>query len=85
MPETKPGRIVVRGGNIMQPPLLDTDEARLIEFRDGFGDMFALFCRILSENTWGLVLKDDPDWHATLVRYGYVKPDKSLTEVIREA
>jgi hypothetical protein len=83
MIEEGKSRITVRSNNVLQPPLLDTTEASIIEFRDRFGALNALFCRVLSDDMWGLVTKNDPDWDATLIRYGYHRLDRPLDEVIR--
>ena len=83
MNETGKSRIVVRGSNILQPPMLDTTDARTIEFHDPFGELVALMVRVLSDDMWGLVTKNDPDWQATLVRYGYLNVDKPIDEIIR--
>lgn len=75
--------IKVFGPSILQPPLLDTGDAHLIEFRDGFGDLNALLVRVYSDEMWGLVTKKDPDWIDTLIRYGYVKPAGSAMSILR--
>ena len=71
MSEVGNSRIVVRGTSILQAPLLITEDATLIEFRDGYGDLIALMVRVLSDEMWGLVTKQDPDWQGLLLRYGY--------------
>lgn len=80
-----PGRskIVLRGNNMLKPPLFETEDAHIIEFYDSFGDLNALFCRILSDDCWGLVTKSDGDWQATLVRYGYLDVKKPIIDVLR--
>ncbi len=70
---SKRGTVVVYGRNITRPPLLDSDEPQFVLFKDAFGDPMALFVRILSEDTWGLVTRGDPDWNAMLVKYGFTK------------
>lgn len=77
------GKIRVRGFNIMQPPLFETTDARLIEFHDPFGALMALVYRVFNEDTWALSTKSDPDWISVLVRFGYIKPDKPIDEIIR--
>ena len=80
----KPGSTIrVLGRNILQPPLLFTADAHIIEFRDSFGDLNALLVRVLSDEMWGLVTKNDPDWHGTLIRYGYLNPNGSAAEIVR--
>jgi len=70
---TTRGRVVVRGANILRPPLLDSTEPNVIEIYDGFGDPMALLIRILSDDTWGLCTKTDPDWDALRMRYGLAR------------
>ena len=78
-------RITVRGANVLAPPLLDTTEANAIEFRDGFGDLNALLVKMPGgDELWGLVTKNDDDWIATLVRYGYTNPSRSAEDIIRK-
>ena len=81
---TKRGRIVVRGCNIMQPPLLDSAEAQIVEVYDGFGDPMALLVRILSDDTWGLVTKGDEDWEAMKVQYGLasLRPGTTIHDIV---
>jgi hypothetical protein len=76
-------KIVVRGNNALQPPLLVTEDARTIEFYDGFGDLNALMFRVLSDEMWGLVTKDDPDWQATLIRFGYLDVGLPMKDIIK--
>jgi hypothetical protein len=74
--------IVVRGNNILAPPMLATTDAQTIEFRDGFGDLTALFVRVFgSTGMWGLVTKDDEDWTETLIRFGYLDVTGTAKEV----
>lgn len=42
-------------------PLLQTNNARLIQIRDGEGKVQAMFFRI-TEMLWGFVARGDPDW-----------------------
>ena len=79
---TKP-KIVVRGNNILQPPLLETENARTIEFHDSFGELNALMFRVLSDEMWALVTKNDPDWQATLLRFGYIDVKRPVAELIQ--
>jgi hypothetical protein len=75
--------ITVRGPNILQPPLLVTEDAKLIEFRDGFGELNALLIRVFTDEMWMLVTKNDPDWEATLVREGLLKPGRPIEDIIK--
>jgi hypothetical protein len=83
MSELGKSRIVVRGSNILKPPLLETSDASIIEFYDGYNELMALLVRVLSTNAWGLVTKNDPDWNETKIRYGYMNVSKPFGEVIR--
>jgi hypothetical protein len=80
----KRGSVVVYGPDIRRQPLLDSAEAQLVVIKDVFGDAMALFVRILSDDTWGLSTKGDPDWSDMLVKYGlaHVKPDVSAQDLI---
>jgi len=84
MSEAGNSRIVVRGTNILQAPLLVTEDATLIEFRDGYDDLIALMVRVLSDDMWGLVTKNDPDWQAMLIRYGYSGVSAPFGEILRD-
>jgi hypothetical protein len=68
----------------MAPPLLETEDAHIIEFRDGFNDLNALMIRVLSDEMWGLVTRNDPDWESTLVRFGYRDTHKPIEQIIRQ-
>ena len=72
MGEPTTSRIVVRGSNILRPPLLDTRDATILEFYDGNNQLMALLVRVLSTNAWGLVTQNDPDWNEARIRYGYL-------------
>ena len=77
-------KLTVRGQNIMQPALLETNDAHLIEFRDDFGDLNALMVYgVLGTDMWALVTKEDEDWPAMLVRYGYMTPDRPVADIIK--
>ncbi len=77
-------RIVVRGDNVLAPPLLVTEDAHIVEFHDGFGDLTALLVKMPGgDELWGLVTKNDDDWMAALVRYGYMDPGRSSKDIIQ--
>jgi len=77
--------IVVKGGNMLAAPLLETGDAHLVEFRDGFGEMHALMVRMFSDELWGLVTRNDPDWKSTLIKYGYLTDiHKPIEQVIKQ-
>ena len=76
---TDRGNVVVYGCDVRRPPLLDSNEAQMIVIKDGFGDPMVVLVRILTDDTWGMVTKADPDWNNVLVRYGLVPPPQGLT------
>jgi len=85
IPNAGKPRIVVRGPNVMDPPLIETDSAHLIEFRDSFGELNALMVRVFSDELWGLVTRNDPDWKSMLIRYGYLDDvAKPVEQIIRQ-
>jgi len=65
-------RVVVRGAKLFRPPILDTDEARIIEFYDYNGHLVALMGKIFSEDFWAFSTKNDNDWNEVLLRAGYL-------------
>jgi len=77
------GSIVVRTNNVLKPPMLETDQASIIEFRDNDNHLQALMVKVFTEDLWGLVTMNDPDWEATLVRYGYMNVTKSVGDIIK--
>lgn len=80
--ENGKSKLIVRGRDFMKPPLLETSDASIIEFYDSFGDMNALMVKMLNDECWGLVTRDNPVWLSMLMRYGYVKPEAtSLNDV----
>jgi len=58
---------------IFEPPLLETNEANVIEFRDNNGQLEALVTRVLGGELWCFACKSDKDWEQTLLRHGYLK------------
>lgn len=62
-------RVIVRSSNIFDDVLLDTNEAEVVEFRDRFGDLIAVAIRIISDDVWGVVYRDDKDWDSVLAQY----------------
>ena len=78
------GTIRVLAG-IVRPPLLETQDATLIEFRDGFGDLNAVFFRLVpNEDLWAFVTRKDPDWEATMVRLGYKQTPVTTQELLSQ-
>lgn len=72
-------KIIVRTDNIMKAPLIETSDAYIMEFYDSFGDMHALMIKMLNDECWGLVTRDNPAWLSILVRYGYAS-DTDITQ-----
>ena len=69
------GTLTVRGGNILEKPLLVSADARVLEFRDRTGELTCFWRRVFDgsgSELWGYCSKSDPDWHEMCVRYGYV-------------
>jgi len=75
------GRIRVIG-SILQSPICETTEARIVEFYDQFGDMNALLVRIFDDDIWSLITDKDLDWSATLIRYGYINPSITTGQLL---
>ena len=62
-----PNKVRVLSG-VLRPPLLETKQAQVVEFRDAFGTLIALFSRD-DDGSWMFVTKDDPEWPAQLGRW----------------
>ena len=63
-------------------PLLETDQAALIEFRDDSNQLEAVVSRVL-DGLWCYSCKQDPDWIDTLIRLGYKStPGRTIQELI---
>lgn len=71
---TNRGSVVVYGPDVRKPPLLDSIEPQMILIKDAFGDPMVLLVRVLSNDTWGMCSKADPDWSEMLTQYGIKKP-----------
>jgi len=66
-------KVVVRGANVFDPPLLTTDQAERIEFQDPADDsLMAVFYQI-QNGMWMFTKRDDPDWADTLLQIGYTQ------------
>lgn len=61
-------------------PILATDKATVIEFRDGSGELMALFFRLNGDN-WGFSTKADSDWESNLIRLGYLSTNITVEEL----
>jgi len=67
------GRIVVRSPDIVKPPLLDTDDAKIIEFRDDAGNLLCFWVNVFDKNPnalWGFCSKSDEDWSSMCLKFG---------------
>jgi hypothetical protein len=78
-----PGQIRVLAG-VMRPPLLDTHEATIVEFRDRFGDLNALFTRHFSDEMWIFVTRDMDEWEETLIRLGYQPSEITTRQLVEQ-
>lgn len=63
-------------GSGVKGPLLQTDDARLIQFRDANGDLMAMMVQI-GKGLWGFVTRDDPDWDDT-VKHSAIDDSKAV-------
>ena len=67
-------QVTVRGTDQLAAPLLVTDKASAIEFRDSAGELCAIFANnALTLGYWNFVTKADDDWIPTLRRLGYLQ------------
>ena len=78
-----PGTIRVLA-SVLKPPLLETDKANIVEFRDAYGDLNAIYSRV-SADMWMFVTRNDPDWESNLIRLGYMDSPITLQQLVREA
>jgi len=69
--------------SIFKPPLLDTDQAAVVEFYDEQGNLEALLSRVLEDTYWAFSSRKDPDWQETLVRHGYLDMGKRTVKELR--
>jgi hypothetical protein len=81
VPVGPPGQIRVMAGI---RPILTTDKATVIEFRDKFRDLMALFCRHFNDDMWIFITKDDPDWESHLVRLGYLSSSITAEQLVTD-
>lgn len=77
------GTLVVRGANVLAPPLLETKAAKSLEFRDKNGDLLCFWRRIFDNNAdqelWVYCSRSDKDWEEVCVHYGYTNPKPGTT------
>ncbi len=67
------GRIIVKSNKLGDPPLLDTTEASVIEFRDDNGNLLCFIPKVFSDNPnslWGFCDINDDDFDAMCTRFG---------------
>lgn len=88
------GTLIVRGSDIMKPPLLETKDAKTVEFRDADGNLLCFWVRVFQDNPtrelWGWCSKSDADWEEMCIRYGYKQPvhiknPQDLLDAIKES
>lgn len=70
-------RLVVRTGNALDLPLLDTDKAERVEIYGDGGQLAALLVRLYGSPDWGLVERGDGDWADALIRFGVRTPESA--------
>lgn len=76
-------KLIVRGSNVVAPPLFETTEARTVEFYDDTGMLCALLIKgVLAPEAWAFANILDDDWQETLLRYGYRDVSKQEFESI---
>ena len=77
-------RVVVRGKNILRPPLIDSTEPEMVEIYDSDNRISAFFTRLPPGNLWGMSTRADPDWPEMCIRYGFstLKSNVALTDVV---
>ena len=65
-------RVVVKSA-LNRPPLLDTEAATAVEFRDGQGKLMALFSKVAEtgSDVWLFSTAQDKDWAQVLSQCGY--------------
>ena len=64
-------KIVVREPGLLKPPLLVTETAHCVEVYDD-NELVAVLHKVLSNDTWGITTKVDPDWTEALYQLGYI-------------
>jgi len=62
-------RLVVRGNTTTSPIMLDTHEAKVIEFHDVNGNIMALFGRVGAGDNWVYANKNDDDFDAIVATF----------------
>ncbi len=68
-------RVVVRTGDALDPPLLDTDRAERVEIYGDGGELVAILVRLFRSPDWGMAERGDPDWADALIRFGVRTPE----------
>lgn len=64
-------------------PVFVTNKATVVEIRDKFGDLMALFFQQFADDIWVFTTKADEDWEANLIRLGYLNPSITLDELAK--
>lgn len=76
------------GGGIVRvldgiKPVFVSNKVSVIEFRDKFGELMALFFRQYTDDVWVFTTKADEDWESNLIRLGYINPSITLEELAK--
>lgn len=78
-----PGTLTIRGGNILAAPILVTNEAKVLEFRNSKGELLCFWRRVFddasSRELWAYCPNTDPEWDELCIRYGYSTPKSGTT------
>ena len=61
--------VTVHGGNILEPPLLESNKVKTIVIRTSEGKPILLVVNI-HDDTWGVSSSMDSDWKTVLERFG---------------
>jgi len=80
VPIQSPGIIRVLEGI---KPVFITNKATVIEIRDKFGDLMALFFKQFDNDVWIFTTKSDEDWESCLIRLGYLNPSITMEELAK--
>lgn len=62
-------KVTVRGGNVLEKPLLESDDVKTVLVRNSDGRPMLLLVNIRGD-TWGVSSSSDPDWKIVLERFG---------------
>lgn len=71
-------KLVVRGKDIRQEPLLETEEARSVEILDSQGQLVAVMHKMFDTEYWGISTIQDSDWENVKKKLGYTNKTPEL-------